>query len=239
MRTIPGCRAGLALFLLASLAGCDDPAIERGVAPPIAIDIDRAVIPLYRFAAGRVLRERVATLAPQGDTGVLHARIETLNEAEAEAARDLLIRLGFDPVRIVIRATPANTVALSRIDVGVAPCSTALHADWLGDVRDSVTSLGTCVQTNNLAEMLDDPVDLIAPQRLGTADGAVSADAVHRWEQGRVKQPNEAHPQQGDVDYDAGASPSAASDAPPQSPGSVAINPLAGPLPVPSGANAE
>lgn len=243
MRLTP-CDRMLFLLLLA-LAGCDDPALQRGVPPPIVIDQAQAVIPLYEFGAARVLRSQVAALGASGGVGRLDASIETLSKPEVEATRNLLLQLGLNPARITIRSEHHNVVVLTRNTTTVTSCGAALQPDWLGDVGNSVTSLGTCVQANNLARMIDDPRNLAVPVRLEPADGAVSALAVQRWEQGEVQQsPHTATSSggggSGGGDAGGGGSP-ASSSAAPQSAGAAAVNPLLSnaPLTGAPGASAE
>ena len=43
-----------------------------------------------------------------------------------------------------------------------------------------------CATYTNLAVQVANPKDLVAPQKLGPADGAVAADGVRRYETGKV-----------------------------------------------------
>jgi len=182
-----------ALLLTASfpllLAGCDDPALERGRPPAIALGQDEAEVPLFGPGAARVLRQQVTALAPDGRKRDLDASIQTGSLTQRDAARALLIQMGLDPARISWRAESADRVVLMRTRATTTPCSTALASDWQGDVGNSITSLGSCVQGNNLAAMVSDPRDLASPVALAPTNGAVAARAVRSWENGTVKQP--------------------------------------------------
>ena len=221
-----------AFLLLAGLAGCNDPASQRGTPPPIEIGQVRAVVPLYRQGAARTLRYQVATLAADGAVNGLDAAIETLSRPQADATRALLIQMGVDPAHIRILNQASDVAVLTRNVAAVASCSTALQSPGLRGVNDSITSLGRCVQSTNLAGMIDHPSDLMAPPRLEPADGGVSALAVDRWKAGDVKEP--PHPSLssggggdqaggGAQGGDAGAAPQGAA---PQSAGAAPANPL-------------
>ena len=234
----------LVFLLLLALAGCDDPALQRGVPPPIVLNQSRAVIPIYEYGAVRALRSQVVALSTGFGTDRLDASIETLSQPEIEATRDLLLQLGFNPARISVRNAPGNVVVLTRNTATVTSCGAALHPDWLDDVSNSITSLGTCVQANNLAGMLDDPRDLAAPVRLEPADGAVSALAIQRWEQGEVRQPPRTSLSPGggaSAGGDAGGGGQGAAGTAPQSAGALPVNPLLSNVPLTgaSGASAE
>jgi hypothetical protein len=236
--------AGLGAALL--LAGCGDPALQRGVAPPLTLNQARAEVPLFRFGAGRLLRERVSEMAADGAVRQLDASIQTANIPQRDATRALLIQMGLDPARISWTATPLDRIVLTRTDVVTLPCAAALRPDWIGDVGQSVTSLGTCVQANNLADMVSDPRDLAAPVRLQPSNGAVSARAVRRWEEGTVKQPPKTSPA-GEYGGGGGAPDAGPAAAPPpaavpaQSSGAAAGNPLLSnaPLTGAAGSSAE
>ncbi len=241
MRALP--RDPAVFLLLLALVGCDDPALQRGVPPLIVLNQSRAVIPLYEYGAARALRSQVVALRTGVGADRLDASIETLSQPEIEATRDLLLQLGFNPARISVRRHPDNIVVLTRNIATVTSCDAALHSDWLGDVSNSITSLGACVQANNLAGMVDDPRDLAAPAHLEPADGAVSALAIQRWEQGDVRQPPHTSLSSGggaSAGGDAGGAGQGAVGAAPQSAGALPLNPL---LSVPptgaSGASAE
>lgn len=176
------------LCLLATVAGCDDPAIERGVPPILALNERSMSLPLYSYAAARRLREGINGLA-NGETGSLRASIRTESPAEAQAARVRLIENGIAPTSITVRAVPDNVVVVSRVTVRTTSCQAALRPGYLGDSANSVDSLGRCVQANNLAAMVADPAELVAPASLAPMDGAVAARAVLDWQKGVVKSP--------------------------------------------------
>lgn len=187
MRRIP---AWPLVWLLGPLlVGCNDPSLERGTPPAITLSQNKAEVSLFHVGAGRLLRQEVTALAPDGQMSALDASIQTVSLPQRDATRASLIQIGLDPDRISWQAYPNNVVILTRTAAIVAPCGTALRSDWLGDVGNSITSLGTCVQANNLAGMVSDPRDLTMPVKLAPTNGAVAARAVRDWENGSVKQP--------------------------------------------------
>lgn len=178
------------LAVLGLLGGCDDPALERGVPPPILLDQARIEVPLRSpYRATRLLRRELDALAPGGLVRQVDASIRTTNLSRRDATRAVLVQMGLDPDRIAWSARPDETVVLTRATAIVTPCGAGLRSDWQGDVGNSLTSLGTCVQANNLAEMVSDPRDLAKPVALGPTDGAVAAKAVQDWEDSGVREP--------------------------------------------------
>ncbi len=227
-------------LLLGALGGCYDPAIELGSPPPIVLDQARAVVPLYRLGAGRTLRSAIARLAPRGDAALLDAVIETRSPSRVAATRAVLVEQGLDPARIEVRDEADDVVVVTRTDASVASCSTALQPPGIDGADNSITSLGTCVQATNLAGMMDDPHDLLAPPRLEPADGAVSARAVQKLENGEVKQPQRTSLSGGgaggDTGGDAGGTAAPASGgAAAQSVGTAPVNPLLSTAPLTGG----
>ena len=240
MRTMAG-TPWTALLLLCALGGCEDPAIQRGRSPPIVLDQTRAVVPLYRLGAGRTLRSAISRLAPRGDAALLDAVIATRNASRVAATRAVLVEQGLDPARIGVRNQADDVVIVTRTDASVASCSTAMQPPGIDGVDNSITSLGTCVQATNLAGMVDDPHDLLAPPRLEPADGAVSARAVQKLEAGEVKPPprpsssagGEAGGDGGGGDAGGTAAPASGSGA--QSVGAAPANPLLSAAPLSGG----
>ena len=207
-------RIAAVLAVVAALAGCDDPAAERGVPPPLAFDRSRVAVPLYSYGSARRLRSGINTLA-NGDMGSLRAMILTTDGSEARAARDRLIDDGIAPSAIMVRHVPDDLVVVTRTTVRGAPCRAAINPGWLGDAGNSLDSLGRCVQADNLAAMADDPADLVRPTRLGAGDGAVAAQAVLDWERGGTKsQAGAPGNAPGTGDADAGGSAGGATSLP-------------------------
>ena len=172
-----------ALGIVMMVAACNDPAIELGRPPPIELSVIQATVRLYGSGAARVLRLAVARLA-QGELQAVRAVISTADASKAGAARTRLIEDGIDPAAIVVRAGSDNVIVLTRFTANPTSCNAALTPGWLGDAADSVTSLGQCVQANNLGQMAVDPGDLVSPTPLAPSNGAVAARAVLDWEQG-------------------------------------------------------
>ena len=167
------------------LSGCNDPTIDLGVPPPVTLVEQRIVVPLHGSVERRALEDAVETLGgPQRD-GSVRAVVSVASPRRAEAVREALLRLGLSPALVSLaEARGSDTVLLSRTRAHVADCSSALATGPDGGVSRSVTSLGTCIQANNLAAMLVDPADLVSPPRLEPADGARAAQAVLRWRNG-------------------------------------------------------
>ncbi len=227
------------LLLLCALGGCDDPALERGSPPPIVLDQARAVVPLYRLGAGRTLRAAIARLSPNNNPALLDAVIETRSAARVAATRAVLIEQGLDPARIRVRNEADDVVVVTATTASVASCDTALQPPGIDGVDNSLTSLGTCVQATDLAGMADDPHDLLAPPRLGPANGPVSARAIQKLENGEVKQPPRTSLSGGDDTGNGGdangTAASAPGGAPSQSVGASPANPLLSTAPLPGG----
>lgn len=154
----------------------------------------------------------------------------------------MLIEQGIDPSRIRVRNRADDVVVVTRTDASVASCDTAMQPPGIDGVDNSITSLGTCVQATNLANMVDDPHDLLAPPRLEPADGPASLRAVQKFENGEVKQPSRASQSApgngggGDAGGDAGGGTGPASGGPAaQSGGAAPVNPLLSTAPLPGG----
>lgn len=188
-RSSPRAATLLMLPLLVILSGCDDPAYERGMPPPISLDQVKVEVPLFRYGVARLLRRAVGVLASDGHVQRLDAFIRTTSLPQRDATRAVLIQMGLDPARIQWSAQSGDVVVLTQTTAATVSCGAALRSDWQGDVGNSVTSLGTCIQANNLAEMVSDPRDLAKPVTLGPTNGAVAARAIRDWENGTDRQP--------------------------------------------------
>ncbi len=174
-------------------AGCTDEAADLGTPPGIHLSTlgREIVVPLDGRSTAltqRRLRKEVAVVA-QGDLNAVSARIFATSAGEADGLRRALIGLGIDPARIVeaSRAPPrrAHEVLLSRTAGQTTDCAAAITPAYPDDPLPSLMSLAHCTQTNNLAGMLANPADLVAPPPLGPGDGAYLTNGVRSWRANR------------------------------------------------------
>lgn len=112
-----------------------------------------------------------------------HIRARTLGEAETVGR--ILLGFGMDPARLSVEQAPrgqrAPEVILSRTLAGTAPCVEAIQPAYPDNPLPSLMSLAHCNQTNNLATMVVDSADLVAPPALAHQDGAYLAAGVRSW----------------------------------------------------------
>lgn len=157
-----------ALCLMLALAGCDDSALDTGRVPPVQLVPSSRRVPLRADGTPdpAALAEALAALG--GDTAI-----------DADIA-------GLDPdrVRVAPPGPGAPELVLTSTQVVTASCGQALHAGALGDVASSLDSVGRCVQQNNLAEMLEDPMDLVRSPVPEPGSGERAARAVRLLDQG-------------------------------------------------------
>ena len=185
--------ASLAPWVALVLAGCTDTAADLGQPPPIELATARRVLVLHlRDDLGLSVGERaqlegeIAALA-RGDVQAVRARVQVAAATgEGESVRRALLTDGLDPARITVEPALTATrlapvVILDRSFVHTTPCAAAIGASWRDDPSPSLMSIARCTQSNNLAAMLADPADLIAPPALAPADGAMAAEAVRDW----------------------------------------------------------
>ncbi|WP_218062153.1 hypothetical protein, partial [Endobacter medicaginis] len=176
--------AGACLVATVLLCGCEDPARDRGTAPPIVVAQSQVAVPLHGYAPGRGLRRALASLTPDGNARLVDATVETVSGPQAASAKALLVELGLDPARIVWHGNAREDILLSRSTAQTLSCATAVRPGWLGDAQRSVQPLGECIQAAALAQMVADPGDLVHPVALGPTNGAVAARAVGQWQAG-------------------------------------------------------
>lgn len=170
----------LPLLFVSALAGCNDPAIERGRPPPLLL-VSSARSVALGGDDGRLLRGAVAALRATGG-GAVRARILTLSNAHAAHALAVLSGAGLEPDRIGRIADPRELVILTRTDATSPDCRGALRPAWSGDVSNSLESLGQCVAAADLAGMVADPADIIQPAPPLPTEGAVVVPAVQALE---------------------------------------------------------
>jgi type IV pilus biogenesis protein CpaD/CtpE len=172
------------------LAGCANEAADLGSPTPISLDTvaREVVVPLYAFRSVESrngwLRQEVGAIA-DGNIQAVRAEIIAREAGEADALRRTLVGLGLDPARITTFGgrTPrrASVVVLSRTVAGPADCKNSIVRAFPDDPLPSLMSLASCTQTNDLAAMLVDPADLVAPPALRPADGAYLVDGMRAW----------------------------------------------------------
>ena len=182
----------LTLWASLALAGCTDTAADLGRPPPIDLVTARRilVVPLQdgeRLGTdGRARLGREVDALAAGEAQAVRARVQAAEPDDGEAVRRALLASGLDPARIAVVpssavARLAPVVALSRAFAHTTPCAAAVAPAWQGDPLPSLMSLGRCTQANNLAAMLADPADLVAPPPLAPTGGAAAADALRAW----------------------------------------------------------
>ena len=241
--TMRASAAGGCLLATTLLFGCEDPALDRGSAPPVVVAQSQVAVPLHGYAPARGLRQALASLTPDGNARLVDATVETVSGPQAASAKALLVELGLDPARIAWHGNAREDILLRRSTAQTLSCATAVRPGWLGDAQRSAQPLGECIQANALAQMVADPGDLVHPVPLGPTNGAVAARAVGQWQAGTVAPAQQSRSDEGHDGGDTGgpdsdASPSAGvppAAAPVHSSG-VEGNPLLAPLP---GARAE
>ncbi|MGI4939308.1 MAG: hypothetical protein ACRYHQ_01845 [Janthinobacterium lividum] len=166
--------------MLLTSSGCaTDPALERGRPPELALFTTAIAVPLDQEDPAWALQGAINEL--HGRDG-LRARILASDPSRARIAWTRLVGLGIEPARITVAADPGDRVILTRTEMQSPSCATSLRPDWSGDVSDSVDSLGHCIAAADLAGMVYDPADLVAPARLQPAEGAASVQPVHQLE---------------------------------------------------------
>ncbi|WP_407158256.1 CpaD family pilus assembly lipoprotein [Bradyrhizobium sp. STM 3557] len=181
--------------LVVLLGGCADGAADFGATPPVTLVTAREDVTVAARgseASKLRLRQRIDLIA-QGNLQAVRASIVASSAAQIKALKSTLIGLGLDPVHIVgsislERRSRYATVALFRTTAIPADCAAAIETAFPDDPTYSLSSLSHCVQDNNLAEMVVDPADLVAPSRLGPADGAYLADGMRSWRENRRSQ---------------------------------------------------
>ncbi len=219
-------RLGLLLLCVIGLSGCVNESADLGAAPPVLLSSPARVILVppqaLRTVTGRArLRQELYAVAGRDIQG-LRARIRPRTIGEAEPIRRMLVGLGMEPARIAMDLQAPGErhpteLLLSRTLAETAPCADAIHPAYPDDPLPSLMSLARCTQTNNLAAMVADPADLVAPPALDHEDGVYLTGGVHDWHANRGL----ALPAPGTSSPSSGASSSAGS------PSTAAATPVA------------
>ncbi len=174
------CRAAVAL--LALLASCADPAIDRGRSPPIVLSEADIVVPLDHSPHGPAFASAIRLLGGPAASNAIRARVGVSGRHQFDAIRAELLAAGLDPARISVLPGPGEAVLFSRTVARMADCRSAIAPGPFGDISQSFQSIAECQQARALAGSLVDPADLASPPAPGLADGSKAASAVLRWQ---------------------------------------------------------
>lgn len=164
------------------LTCCADPAIDRGRSPPVVLSRAAVVVPLNGPPHGPAFASAIRLLGGPRASNAIRAQIGVSDRRQFDATRAELLGAGLDPARISVLPRPDGLVLFTRTYASVADCSSAITPGPLGDVSQSLQSIGECEQARTLAASLVDPADLVAPPAPGLADGSKAAGAVLRWQ---------------------------------------------------------
>lgn len=175
----------LVVVALLMLGACADTAIDRGRLPPIQVVPVVRRLPLGPGGRPDAVALNAAVLALHGNSDI-SADIMVARSIDAEVATMALVRAGIDPDRVHLTLTNTSPpgVILTAAHAVTTSCDLAWQADGLGNAGSSVDSIGRCVQQNNLAEMLADPMDLIRSPTPQPGSGERSARAIRLLNQG-------------------------------------------------------
>ena len=173
--------------VLTLLAGCGDPAIDRGRPPPILLSQEIVTVRLGSDPPDPAFATAIGSLGGARALNAVHARIETVDPTRLETVRAELLAMGIDPARITVWRQPQDRVVFTRMQDSVADCRSGIDPGPVGDVSQSFESIAECEQARVLATSVVDPADLVSPPQPGLADGAKAARAVLQWEGGQAK----------------------------------------------------
>lgn len=222
-------KATTLILALLALASCSDATVDAGRAPPVQLVASSRRVPLRADGAPDPAALAGALAALGGDTAV-DADIIGLGPRASAVTHAALVGAGLDPdrVRVAPPGRSAPELVLTSTHAVAAPCGRALRSDWLGDAASSLDSVGRCIQQNNLAEMLEDPMDLVRSPAPEPGSGERAARAVRLLDQGAQSQPLPAARSE-QAPFAGGLLGGTA--APVGTVGSAQGNPLLGPLP--------
>ncbi|WP_042695544.1 CpaD family pilus assembly lipoprotein [Azospirillum sp. B506] len=203
-RPIPRCPLRqAALLALTLLAGACTPV--EALWTPADTPREVTVLRAERSARLPATRNRLAT----ADTAQLRRLVEELGEprrtrvtillpADAEQSQAIpvirtLAGFGVDPSNITVGfqprgdSVPVRGIAVTaELYAAVPPRCPDWHRTVIDDNSFRPSSNFGCANANNLAAMLADPGDLVAPRRMGPADGAAEEAAVDRYKTNKV-----------------------------------------------------
>jgi type IV pilus biogenesis protein CpaD/CtpE len=206
----------LAALCAIALAGCTSESADLGTPPPVSLATSSAVVAVS-FQSGRTsaasqgrLRQAVYTVAG-GELQAVRAQVRPDTAGNGETIRRFLVGVGLDPARLDVEPPSpgrprSSEVVLTRKRAVTPPCAAAIQFAYPDDPAPSLMSLARCNQANNLANMLVDPADLVAPPALAQQDGAYLAAGVQSWRAGRSGPLPAESPPSGDQGFTAGSS---------------------------------
>ena len=189
-------RAVVMICIALQLGGCADGAADFGRPIPVTLKTFNREITVSLDASHsseRRLRYNVDMFA-QGNLQAVRARIVAPGVAQRAGMRRRLIVIGLDPARITESSAPSGrapnvSIVLSRSVADTNDCAAAIALAFPDDPTPSLLNLSRCIQNNNLASMVADPADLVAPPPLGHADGAYLVNGVRSWRTNGQTQP--------------------------------------------------
>jgi type IV pilus biogenesis protein CpaD/CtpE len=172
------------------LGGCADSAADLGTvsAPTLVTSRQQLTIPANASRASNLYLRRNIDAIAQGNLQAVRAHIVATNVTQPGKLRETLIGMGLDPTRITESTSPSMhpasaTVILMRTTATPTRCAAALA--FPDDPTPGLLNLSRCVQDSNLAAMVVDPADLVAPPKLGPTNGAYLVNGVQSWQQNR------------------------------------------------------
>jgi type IV pilus biogenesis protein CpaD/CtpE len=182
-------RSAIALTLAAPvIVACADGAADFGRPHPVALVTAREqlTVSVDGSRASNLQLRRSIDLIAEGNLQAVRAYIVAVSVAQARRVRELLIGMGLDPTRMTetiasSRHYTGASVILLRTTASPTDCAAAIAPAFPDDPTPSLSNLSRCVQDSNLAAMVVDPADLLAPPRLGPTDGAYLANGVRSW----------------------------------------------------------
>jgi type IV pilus biogenesis protein CpaD/CtpE len=170
------------------LGGCADGASNVGTAPPIAMTATQRglTVPYSASRASNLRLRRSVDAIAEGNVQAVHARVFATSAAQARSLRQVLLGMGLDPTRITASIVPTRrasdpNLVLFRARAITTDCAAAISPSYPDDPTQSLLSLARCTQDNNLAAMVVDPADLVAPPPLNYGDGAYLINGVQAW----------------------------------------------------------
>lgn len=167
------------------VAGCDMHWARQGnKPPPLLVGENDISISLSEEGAYQAVAQALAKI---NDPQKLHVTLSSVNKQQAETIRHMLTHVGVNAARIYYVDSPADMLVIRRYLVARPDCRLAVHKSWTGDVSNSLSATGSCVQASALAEEIDNPGDLVQPAHLQPANGARFGRVVELWEQGADK----------------------------------------------------
>jgi pilus assembly protein CpaD len=215
-----------AIFSATALSGClplfksEKEIVGEDDHHPIIVEPDTASVsvPVPENAAGldpqgaRDMRAFFAVYKARGHGPVTIARpTGSANEKQAHRVSDDLLRLatesGVDPTDIMPQTyqVPAGekaapvTVTFTRFVASVAPCGEDWSTNWNSSLRNEEPPSFGCATHNNIAAMLEDPHDLVAPRNMSPADAERRGVIFGKYRKGMTTVTDRADTEKADV----------------------------------------